>query len=150
MVINNLQIATNKLNCLKNNLKYRWTQQNLFYFLKFVVWIAGFYTGSAKSYGSCPLDKILSIGYLANHCLCFWTTNFIHWLAVHWISPGLLWTTHHIMNCYIGFFNVQISQHGTSVLRLIRRMNLRDLTLREFMRPDFTRPDFTQIYVTWL
>jgi hypothetical protein len=20
------------------------------------------------------------------HCLCFWTTNFIHWLAVHWIS----------------------------------------------------------------
>ena len=54
------------------------------------------------------------------------------------------------MNCYIGFFNVQISQHGTSVLRLIRRMNLRDLTLREFMRPDFTRPDFTQIYATWL
>ena len=42
--------------------------------------------GSAKNYGSCPLDKILSSGYLANHCLCFWTTNFIHWLAAHWIS----------------------------------------------------------------
>ena len=53
--------------------------------LVFFVWIAGLYTGSAKSYGSCPLDKILSNGYLANHCLCFWTTNFIHWLAVHWI-----------------------------------------------------------------
>jgi hypothetical protein len=45
-----------------------------------------FYTGNAKNYGSCPLDKILSSGYLANPCLCFWTTNFIHWLAVHWIS----------------------------------------------------------------
>ena len=28
-----------------------------------------FYTGSAKNYGSCPLDKILSSGYLTNHCL---------------------------------------------------------------------------------
>jgi hypothetical protein len=45
-----------------------------------------FYTGNAKNYGSCPLDKILSSGYLANPCLCFWTTNFIQWLAVHWIS----------------------------------------------------------------
>jgi TM2 domain-containing membrane protein YozV len=45
-----------------------------------------FYTGSAKNYGSCPLNNILSSGYLANPCLCFWTTNFIHWLAVHWIS----------------------------------------------------------------
>jgi hypothetical protein len=23
---------------------------------------------------------------LSNHCLCFWSTNFNHWLAVHWIS----------------------------------------------------------------
>ena len=45
-----------------------------------------FYTGNAKNYGSCPLDKMLSSGYLANPCLCFWTTNFIHWLAVHCIS----------------------------------------------------------------
>jgi hypothetical protein len=30
-----------------------------------------FYTGNAKNYGSCPLDKILSSGYLANPCLCF-------------------------------------------------------------------------------
>jgi hypothetical protein len=45
-----------------------------------------FYTGNAKNYGSCPLDNILSSGYLANPCLCFWTTNFIQWLAVHWIS----------------------------------------------------------------
>jgi hypothetical protein len=45
-----------------------------------------FYTGNAKNYGSCPLDKILSSGYLAIPCLCFWTTNFIQWLAVHWIS----------------------------------------------------------------
>jgi len=45
-----------------------------------------FYTGSAKNYGSCPLDKMLSSGYLANPCLCIWTTNCIHWLAVHWIS----------------------------------------------------------------
>ena len=82
LVINNLQIATNKLNCPKNNFKCRWTWQTFFLF----VWIAGLYTGSAKSYGSCPLDKILSNGYLANHCLCFWTTNFIHWLADHWIS----------------------------------------------------------------
>ena len=50
-----------------------------------------------------------------------------------------------IMSYYIGFFNVRISQHGTSVLRLIRRSNSRDLTLREF-----TRPDFTRIYATWL
>jgi hypothetical protein len=41
---------------------------------------------SGKNYGRCPLDKILSSGYLANHCLCFWTTNCIHWLALHWIS----------------------------------------------------------------
>ena len=45
-----------------------------------------FYTGNVKNYGSCPLNKILSSGYLANPCLCLWTTNFIHWLAVHWIS----------------------------------------------------------------
>ena len=51
-----------------------------------------FYTGNAKNYGSCPLDKILYSGYLANPCLCFWTTNFIQWLAVHWIS-SVQWTT---------------------------------------------------------
>jgi hypothetical protein len=37
-----------------------------FSFFLFLVWIARFYTGSAKSYGSCPLDKMLSNGYLAN------------------------------------------------------------------------------------
>ena len=50
-----------------------------------------------------------------------------------------------ILNCYIGFFNVRISQHGNSDLRFIRRTNLRDLTLREF-----TGPDFMRIYATWL
>ena len=29
-------------------------------FFLFLVWIAGFYTGSAKNYCSCPLDNILS------------------------------------------------------------------------------------------
>ena len=48
------------------------------------------------------------------------------------------------MSCYIGFFNVRISQHRTSVLRIIRRTNLRDQTLRKFMWPDFA-----QIYATW-
>ena len=34
------------------------------------------------------MDKLLSSGNLANHCLCFWTTNVIHWLALHWISSS--------------------------------------------------------------
>jgi hypothetical protein len=62
--------------------------------------------------------KILSNGYLANHCLCFWTTNFIHLLTVHWISSCpvdnfIQWITlssilnnrAQLFNIYSGFFS---------------------------------------------
>ena len=62
-----------------------------------------FYTGSAKNYGSCPLDNILSSGYLANPCLCFWTTNFIHWLAVHWISNFIQYFEQPGPGVFVGF-----------------------------------------------
>jgi hypothetical protein len=90
------KLFADKLNC-QIELQINWTAWKItwnvaelsrlfFIFFLFLVWIADFYTGSAKSNGSCPLDNILSNGYLANHCLCFWTTNCIHLLAVHWIS----------------------------------------------------------------
>jgi hypothetical protein len=97
LVINHLQIATNKLNCVKNNLKCRRP------LLKFLVWIA--FRQEVQNRGSCPLDIILSSGYLANHCLCFWTTNFIHWLAVHWIRSlqlyPVFWTTEPRLHLHI-------------------------------------------------
>ena len=87
------------------------------------------------------------------------------------VSYGpLIMSINLIMSCCIRFFNVQTSQHGTSVLRLIRRTNLRDLTLHECMWPafmwiyatwhytnlrdltlhEFSGPDFMRIYGTWL